>query len=691
MDKFVLCALFCGAFASGAFAAPANPVLRTIDNDGDSLSIRTIGDEHYRFTQTEDGFLVMRDSSGVFFFADEEGGLSKFKAKNAGRRSAEEKAFLNGLDKQKVRGKHREKHPDKFRRPDSKQKPMRASWVPTAKSAAAESPAPESAPAEDAPPVMRLPKPSSHANGTNRFPVFMVGNYQAKNLDSAKTYAFMNQENYRANGYVGSIRDYFVDQSGGLFAPVFDLYFLTLNDDFSNYIGKEDLFIQTALSAFMAQYPDFDATLYDADNDGDVDAFAFLYAGEQVESGDKHLGGFQYELRWNSSGKLNAGNGKRFNNYFILNQVGDIFERFIHEFSHTMGLRDHYCVWADNCYSDFTYSDVQAPGTHAWDVMATGMYNGQNNPPNYSAFERNFMGWLDYTTLKDDLEKKTLPPLGSDNYAYYVKVTSDEWYVFENRQKVKWDAALPNHGMLVWHIDYNRQVWEQDALNDVASHQRVDVVEAGKQRVTGYYDGFAGYGSKHLNDDPFPGSDKVTELAPLTAWNGDQLLSGLYNITEKDSAVCFSVAKDVAVENCGIVRSSSSVAESSSSSATSSSATSSAASSSSAFIWPWRSSSSVAESSSSATERIVSGIVPRMEFEARYEGGILNVVAPVQGSKTVRIFDLQGHQLLSESFDGFSHGVNLRGSRSSGMSGSRLVVRVDAGGRSLGYGMVVVR
>ena len=58
IDKFALCALFCGAFTSGAFAYPSNPVLRTVDNDGDSLSIRTIGDEHYRFTQTEDGFLV---------------------------------------------------------------------------------------------------------------------------------------------------------------------------------------------------------------------------------------------------------------------------------------------------------------------------------------------------------------------------------------------------------------------------------------------------------------------------------------------------------------------------------------------------------------------------------------------------------------------------------------------------------
>ena len=683
IDKFALCALFCGAFTSGTFASPSNPVLRTVDNDGDSLSIRTIGDEHYRFTQTEDGFLVTRDSNGVYFFVNEDGECSKFKAKNAGGRTADEKAFLNGLDKHKVHGKHREKHPDRYKRPETKEKAKRASWVPTAKSPATESATTESATAEDVPPVMRLPKAYSHANGTNRFPVIMVeDNGSAKNVDSAKTDAYMNQENYRANNYIGSIRDYFADQSGGLFVPSFDLYFVKVNKSFSYYIDAEYALIQDAISALLSKYPRFNPGLYDSDNDGDVDAFALLYAGEQVEVGDKHLGGFQYELRWNACGKLNASNGKRFNNYFILNQVGDIFERFIHEFSHTMGLRDHYCVWSDSCYSDYTYKKVQAPGAHAWDVMATGMYNGQNNPPNYSAFERNFMGWLDYTTLKDDFEKKTLPPLGSDNYAYYVKATNDEWYVLENRQKVKWDAALPSHGMLVWHIDYNRQIWENDALNDDASHQRVDVVEAGDSRVTGYYDGFAGYGGTHLNDDPFPGSQKVTELAPLAAWNGYQLLSGLYNITEKDSAVCFSVVKDVGVENCGLVRSSSSSAEESSSSESSSSV----ASSSSAATWPWFSSSSVAERSSSASERIVSGSVPRMEFDVHFEGGMLNVFAPVQGSKTVRIFDLQGHLLLSEAFDGFSHGVNLRG-----MPNARLVVRVDAESRSLGYGVVSVK
>ena len=709
--RFALGALFCGSLAGMAFAYPANPFPRTIDNGGDSLTISTFGDEHYRFTQTDDGFLVVSDSNGVYFYADEEGLPSKFKAKNSGRRSAADKAFLNGLDKKKVRTRHRERHPDRLKRPDSKQKPKRASWVPTAESTGASS-AVESV-NDDVPPVLMLPKANSHANGTNRFPVIMVENNSVKNMDSATVHAILNKENYRSNNYKGSVRDYFVDQSGGLFVPTFDLYLVKVEDAFVNYIGKEYALIQKSITALKSKYSSFDATLYDANKDGDIDAFMVLFAGGEVEAvvnnETKHLGGFQYELRWNACGKLDAGNGKKFNNYFIIKQAEYLFPTFIHEFSHTMGLKDHYCVWSDDCYNNFSNSNVQAPGAHAWDVMATGMYNGQNNPPNYNAFERNFMGWLEYVNLENDQEVKALPPLGSVNYAYKLKVTNDEWYVFENRQKEndKWDGALPNHGMLVWHIDYDYEVWNGDALNDDPKHQRVDVVEAGNLRVTNYSNGFTNSGGKNLVDDPFPGSQKVTKLSPILAWNGSEVLAGLFNITEKDTTVCFAVNQNVAVDNCvfavsssseAVTSSSSQVVLSSSSVASSSSevkSSSSVVKSSSSFGWPWRSSSSseaVLESSSSMTVGGIAGFdVVRAGFEARYEGGALNVYVPVAGLKTVRVFDLQGHLLLTESFDGTVHGINHLRSRVRGAHGGLLVVRVDVGGRALGYGTIGVR
>ena len=582
-----------GTLSVVSFAYPVNPAPRTVDNGGDSLTIRTLGDEHYRYTQTEDGFLVVADSAGIYYFADENGSTSKFKAKNKGRRSAAAEKFLNGLDKKDVFKKHRERHPDRHKRPLNAARAKRASWVPVSSMADR-----DEISGEDLPPVLRLPKPEGHANGTNRFPVLLIEDNSTKNLDSASLYAILNQENYTRNGHTGSVRDYFVDQSSGKFVPSFDLYLVKVNSSLSSYMGRDYALIQEGISQLKKKYTSFNAALYDSDNDGDIDALPVLYAGSELSSGGNTLGGYQYELQWNECGKQDAGGGKRFNSYFLIQQKEQLFPTFVHEFSHTMGLRDHYCVASDACYSQYQNSQYQAPGAHAWDVMATGMYNNNGlTPPNYSAFERNFMGWLDYTTLNDDFEVKMLPPLNSGNFALHVKVSKDEWFVFENRQMVKWDSALPNHGMLVWHIDYSQKTWDDDVLNDDPAHQRVDVVEAGNKRVTEYYDGFGSYGGGNLVDDPFPGSQNVTQLSPLKSWSGTQLLSGIFNITEKNSNVCFSTNQSVSVGGCEIAASSSSVAEISSSSEPKNSSSSIARSSSSSELK--RSSSSRTRSSSS--------------------------------------------------------------------------------------------
>ena len=86
----------------------------------------------------------------------------------------------------------------------------------------------------------------------------------------------MTQENYKAKNYVGSIRDYFIDQSGGLFVPSFDLYIVKVSDSFQNYIGVEYKLIQKTIEAVLSKYPSFDAGAYDSDNHGEVDAFAVL-------------------------------------------------------------------------------------------------------------------------------------------------------------------------------------------------------------------------------------------------------------------------------------------------------------------------------------------------------------------------------------------------------------------------------
>lgn len=561
-ESFCLVVYMVGALATGALAYPFNSEPRTVVNDGDSITVRTFGDEHFSFTQTDDGYLVKFGEDGAYYYADENGDVTKFKVHKKKRKS-NEKAFLKKLDKKKAFESHRKRHKDRLPRPDGDSVSSPAPWVPSAKSSDLP---------DDAPMVLRLPNPEKHSSGTNRFPVLMVSSPSEKNLDSTSTYALLNQEGYNANRYTGSVRDYFSDQSGSIFVPKFDLYFVSVSNEFINYIGKEDVLIKEAIASLLSKYKGFNAADYDSDNDGEIDATPVLFAGVAPQNSNGQLGGFQYKLQWNSTRQISANNGKKFNSYFIIEQGADLFPTFVHEFSHTMGLKDHYCVRANNCYNNFGNQGIQAPGVHFWDVMATGMYaNGGKTPPSYSGFEREFMKWMTYSTLDASSPIIVIPPLNTANVAYKVPVSGNknEWFVLENRQLTKWDAALPNHGMLIWHIDFNQEVWDDDSMNDDVNHQRVDVVEAGNVWAPEYSEGF---NAKYFKDDPFPGSTGTTDYGPFKAWNGTSQNVSLFSITEKNGNICFSTQEGVSVGDCELASSSSVAATSSAEAVSSSSA-----------------------------------------------------------------------------------------------------------------------
>lgn len=157
-----------GILSGLAFAAPANPAPFTVENQGDELTLQRGGDEHYRFTRTSDGFLVVQGDDQVYYYADEQGEASEYKARNENARTAQEKAFLKKLNREAVLKSHREKHPDRFVRPREHQAPKRAPWVPT------ENVSGGSDVNDDVHPLLRLPSPEAHANGTNRFPIILV-------------------------------------------------------------------------------------------------------------------------------------------------------------------------------------------------------------------------------------------------------------------------------------------------------------------------------------------------------------------------------------------------------------------------------------------------------------------------------------------------------------------------------------
>lgn len=164
-------------FAESLLAFPENPGFFTVDNAGDSLTIRNVGDEHYRYTETFDGYLVIRGEDGVYRYATEEGVAGNVKAKNADRRRVEEKNYLEGIRREKVQNAHFEKNPDRLFVPFGEKFEKKAPWVPALDTPSADFP------------VLKLPAASGHVKGTNRFPVLLVAGADASNCDSSLFYA----------------------------------------------------------------------------------------------------------------------------------------------------------------------------------------------------------------------------------------------------------------------------------------------------------------------------------------------------------------------------------------------------------------------------------------------------------------------------------------------------------------------
>ena len=648
--SFILGSAFL-SLAASAFANPFDPSeLYTVYNGGDSLSLRFIGDEYYSRILTEDGFLVVCDSSETFYYADENGDASKFVAKNADKRSAAEQDFLNSIDQNKALESHRQKNENSNplltnRENDPEE---RSPWVPGATETGMEL----AGDAPGAPPrnLVFLPSPT-FSKGNLRFPIILIEGNDNKTMDSAYVYAMLNEEGFSQNSHIGSVRDYFIDQSLGIFAPSFDVFLVSESRPYKDFISNEGEMIQRAIVAMREKYPTFDASLYDSDNDGEIDGFGVLFSGQNFYSKGIRLGGFHtWFTRKDTTLVLDAGQGKSFDNGFILPQKDKLFANFIHEFSHTMGLKDHYCTTkSSECDLNYRYKEYQAPGVFLWDVMASGTFiNGGRTPPGYSAFERGFMKWITFTDLKSSSVIKVLPPLHSSNEAYYHKANNNEFFVFENRQKGKWDTHLPNHGMLIWHIDYNSKAWWQGRLNDSAAHQRVDIIEAGTLKVPTTNNGYL---TRELVDDPFPGSQNVTEYGTIYTWDNKKAVNAIYSIIEKDSLVCFTLNPLATIEDgdCVYVESSSSSQAESSSSA------------------ERKSSSSQAVSSSSERRTFTHKIVQKPAgVRIATEGNMLLISSADIGLKTIHVFDVQGQTLATASFTGSEYKLNLNSNANKG-------------------------
>lgn len=321
-----------------------------------------------------------------------------------------------------------------------------------------------------------------------------------RGTDSATIQNFYNRRMNKVgytdeDGAIGSVHDYFLDQSNGAFDLTFDVVGPIILPRRSSYYGKSTdnandehpgQMITDAINAIKGKVNFAD---YDWDGDGYVDQVFVLYAGEGQATGGSDDTVWPHEWSLSAASYSERGirpiriNGVIIDTYACSNEIirlqsGRRTRSFnmgigvvCHEFSHCLGLPDMY---------DTSNSSTGFYGTGSWDVMNYGSYNGSPAsvtsltegigvvPAGYTAYERSFLGWLTPKELSNNSVNVTgMKGLTDGGEAYRISNTSnsDEYYMLENRSNTRWDSKLAAHGLLVTHVDYNQQAWENNAVN----------------------------------------------------------------------------------------------------------------------------------------------------------------------------------------------------------------------------------
>lgn len=300
-------------------------------------------------------------------------------------------------------------------------------------------------------------------------------------------------------GYVGSVRDYFLAQSNGQFELDFDVVGPVTMSKNSGYYGgdgayqKDEKVYEMIKEACDGIQDKVNLKDYDWDGDGEADQVFFLYAGLGQASGGSAgtIWPHESELRYWPCGVLSYSTGK-INTYACANELQPETQgssRYIsagigticHEFSHCLGFADMYDTTGGGGY-----------GMSVFDVMDQGSYNGNGFVPcNYTAFERIYAGWVEAIELIDPAtvkDMKSVSDYGRPFIMYNYKNTN-EYFLLENRQNTGWDKGLyGSNGLLIVHVNYVPSRWANNSVNSSAEKiQCCTVVNADGSRENTQY------------------------------------------------------------------------------------------------------------------------------------------------------------------------------------------------------------
>lgn len=240
--------------------------------------------------------------------------------------------------------------------------------------------------------------------------------------------------------------------------------------DIDGYASAKGL-VAEAIEGAEKQGVDF--SKYDNNNDGKVDGVIIIHSGPGAEEGGRTE--YIWSHRWSMKSLY-------FDDRFISDYTIQPETRyggkvgigiFCHEFGHLLGLPDLY---------DTDLSNGKSSGIGEWGLMGTGGWLGEEaSPAGMTAWSKEALGWADVNDITGQYGSYSVKAAGQHNEFYKIRTpNSNEYFLLENRQLAGVDAQLNGSGLAIWHIDSEKTAL-YPTYNEVnADHRRkgVDLEEA---------------------------------------------------------------------------------------------------------------------------------------------------------------------------------------------------------------------
>lgn len=347
------------------------------------------------------------------------------------------------------------------------------------------------------------------------------------------------------SAYISSLQQYWADNSFGQYTPSFEVVGPVTLSHNQRYYGENDYYDDDIRADEMVQeacnlaenLADF--TQYDQDGDGKLDAVVVIYAGQGENYGVSNFDAvWAYTANLEESDEIDSNvvlDDKTVTFFSAVPELQSANKRdgigtLIHEFAHILGL-------PNLCSTDGGIQKTLGD----WDVMDHGSYNNESRTPaSLSAYERWYLGWVEPILLNEPMNVRLrdfnttgdcaiITASGQSNLSG-ISPDPREFYILENRQQSGWDQYLPGHGLMLTKIDYVKNKWESDEVNNVERHMCVDLIEA---------DGSAPkYKADNLTNGFF---GKQGDLFPAGATSKNMFSNKMYfeNVSEQNGIITF--------------------------------------------------------------------------------------------------------------------------------------------------------